>query len=101
MTLSGGTPKNSFTPAGSRSVSFAGCQTATRSPSTSWKRSLSAEATSTFSPSPFALSASVAIRSSASNPGSSTTASPIARQSRFASSICGTRSSGMAARCAL
>ena len=101
MTRSGGAPKSPATPAASRSFSCTGCQTATSSPRTSWKRSLSAETTSTFSPARAPFSARVPIRSSASKPGSSTTASPIARQSAFTSATCGTRSSGIDERVAL
>ncbi len=101
VTRSGGAPKSSATPAESRSFSWTGCQTETSPSRTSWKRSLSAETTSTASPARAPFSASVPMRSSASKPGSSTTASPIARQSAFTSATCGTRSSGIAARVAL
>ena len=70
-----------------------------RSSFTSWKRSLSAEAISTRKPGLLRATAIDPMRSSASKPGSSTTARPSARQRRLASSICGTRSSGIA--CAL
>ena len=68
---------------------------------TSWLRSLSPLEITTFTPCAAAVTASVAITSSASTPGTSSKGQPMRRIMRWIGSIWARKSSGMGERLAL
>ena len=96
----GATPQSAFSAVGVEDLLLAEVEIRTWS-SSSWRASLSAVQMKTSSPRSSPRRARVAITSSASTPGCIRTGTRNPSKTRRMTGICGTRSSGIAARCAL